>query len=239
MASFIQKVNEAFLHFFYPSFCIHCGEQLTVKKYFCQSCLEQLEFLDPLPRCSGCFQEKKLYKQQCEECQKADRSYHSAAAFEYRGPIQTLIHRYKFGGSSFLSKTAAAFMFIQWTRLGWPLPDYVIPVPQSWVKTMERGFNPMALLAQELSLLMGVKAARKLKRCAGDFSQSALDQKLRLSFGGSSLRLRQNPLITGKRVLLIDDVITTGQTIFCCVNALKEEGVGCIDVLSLALTEKG
>jgi competence protein ComFC len=146
----------------------------------------------------------------------------SAAAFDYFGPAATLVQQLKFARRVFLAKEIAAFLVIQLFRLGWPLPDLLVPVPQSWIRRLSRGFNQSQLIAQEMGALLNRPSVDLLKRRSGDFAQVGLDRQQREALSAQAFSWKRAFDLSDQTVLLIDDVMTTGRTLGCSAEILQE-----------------
>jgi ComF family protein len=145
-----------------------------------------------------------------------------AAAFDYIGPAATLVRRLKYADQPYLSKGAGAFLAAQWIHLNWPPPDFLVPVPLSFMHWMERGYNQSRLLCESMSRILNVPIADVLRRKSGDYSQAALSRKQRVEFEHHTIELKKNPSLLGKTLLLVDDVMTTGTTLRKCGEVLLE-----------------
>ena len=88
----------------------------------------------------------------------------------------------------------AAFLVAQLDRLGWPMPDAIIPVPLSFGRWLERGYNQSALLADEMGALLQCPVWNALKRKSGDFSQAALSLEQRKALMEAALNSIQSIL---------------------------------------------
>ncbi len=144
-----------------------------------------------------------------------------SAACEYIGPAATMIRLMKYGNQPELAQTAAAYMALQWVQLGWPRPDYIVPVPCSWLRRFERGYNQAELIARALGKMIDAPVNMSLKRRVGDFSQAGLSRGQRLQQSLNSFYLKNNDVFEGKTILLIDDVMTTGRTLNVCAEMLQ------------------
>ena len=116
----------------------------------------------------------------------------------------------------------AAFMFTQFDILEWPLPDMLVPIPQSWMHRLERGYNQSALLAEEMGRLLNRPVLHALKRKSGHFSQAALSLEQRMQLCTNQFKRNLKHSFEGKRLLVIDDVMTSGLTLKRCGEALLE-----------------
>lgn len=112
--------------------------------------------------------------------------------------------------------------------------DLVIPVPLSPARTAERGYNQAALLARPLALFSGLAYQPKgLLRCRETSTQVGLTMKERWQ-NVSGAFLANAPLVSGRSVLIVDDVTTSGATLQACAEALLEAGVKKVFALTLA-----
>ena len=113
----------------------------------------------------------------------------------------------------------------------------LLPVPLHWRRLFLRRYNQSAMLAKELSqrygkaFSSGVLQRRRATRSQGRLSGEA---RRRNVAGAFRIRPSEQSLIEGRRILLIDDVYTTGATVNACVSCLLRAGAGAVDVLTLA-----
>jgi ComF family protein len=163
------------------------------------------------------------------------------AAAHYGGIMRKLIVRFKFE-----DKHEPLPLFIKLMReAGRQLlgdADLLVPVPLHRLRLLQRRFNQSAVLAQGLGRAAGVPAGvtllKRTKRTAAQvgLTQEARQKNVAQAFG---LSRRGRKVVSGKRVLLIDDVITTGATVNACAASLLEAGASRVDVLAIALVAQG
>jgi len=158
------------------------------------------------------------------------------AVFNYEGPAASLIKRLKYAHQPYLAKGMAAFLVAQFDRLGWPMPDALIPVPLSFSRWLERGYNQSALLAEEMGSLLQRPVWHALKRKSGDFSQAALSSEKRKELDGSRFKLNPAFAFEGKILLVVDDVMTTGTTLRCCAEILNRENPAALYAMTFCRT---
>lgn len=212
-----------FLQLVYPPLCLHCEEWISGKRFLlCPICRELLSLLDADKRCLHCFSclEQGYFCQKCRE--KASPLTRVAAAFDYQGPAATLIHHLKFANAPYLAKEIAAFMMVQFSRLDWPLPDYIIPVPLSFTHFLKRGYNQSQLIAQEIGHLLDRPIVNCLKKSSEFFSQMGQDRLQREKLPEACISWKKPQLMADKTLLLIDDVMTTGTTLRHSAQQLQE-----------------
>ncbi len=175
----------------------------------------------------------------CALCRLGARAYEHAYCFgPYEGTLRELIHLFKFSGMRPLVRTLGAFVFRA-------LPvdaefDLVTPVPLHWRKLWSRGFNQSALLAGYMAKRRGlpmVSALRRKKNTAPQTGLTSAQRRKNLS-GAVAVRRWARARIRDKRVLLVDDVVTTGATGNACAAALKRGGARSVTLLTLARTDR-
>jgi len=143
-----------------------------------------------------------------------------------RGIVRDVIHEFKYNRQMHLRHLVA-----RWLRAALDderLRDFrfavIVPVPLHPARQRERGFNQASLLAQLLSTHTSIPCKPLLKRIRYTTTQTALDRSERMENLHNAFRLRKNADVRGLRVLLIDDVLTTGSTLSECARVLKRAG---------------
>jgi competence protein ComFC len=173
----------------------------------------------------------------CALCRRGLRGFDAAYSFGfYEDELRELIHLFKYGRVQTLVKPLGRL-------LASALPrersfDVVVPMPLYWRKRWQRGFNQAALLSREVSRRTHVPVANALRRVKNTAAQAGLtNAKRRLNVSGAFLAKSRSAL-RGKRVLLIDDVLTTGATAASCARALKAAGAAEVTLLTLARADR-
>lgn len=230
----LRQFIRSFKDLLFPPLCIHCRESIDEEfAYLCTECTRLLQLIDPKERCPRCFsQDYCAESKRCSCCQPGELALHRlAAAFDYIGPAASIIRKLKYGNQPFLAKGAGAYLVAQFFQLEWPMPDLIVPVPISFTHWLERGYNQSGLLAETVSQILGIPEVSVLTRKSGDYSQAGMDRKQRKTLTSESLLLKKEHQLYDKRILLIDDVMTTGSTLQRCAEVLYE---GCpADVYAL------
>ena len=116
--------------------------------------------------------------------------------------------------------------------------DAIVPVPSAAEKTALRGYSPAGLIARLVSMRSGVPVANVLAAVRGKAEQKALGAIERTENARLSFRIKSGA-VSGKRVLLIDDVCTTGSTLSACAELLKKAGAAGVSAAVFAKTIKG
>lgn len=223
--TFPSKFLTAFLSLIYPPLCLHCHQKLLEGDLLlCDRCLDLLQIITPADRCHHCFSENihpSLHL--CQECQSSPSVHEGlASVFDFVGPAASLVKKMKYHNMPYLAEGMGAYMTAQFCQLDWPIPDYIIPVPISLSHQFQRGYNQSTLLASSLSRHLNRPLLEPLKRRNGDYSQARLNREQRKSLKEEAFVLESTSDIADKTLLLVDDVMTTGSTLRCCLQALQE-----------------
>ena len=160
------------------------------------------------------------------------------SVFYFDGPVRDALHRFKYDGLTALAVSLGGLMAACW--MGHPLPaDVVVPVPLHAARLRERGYNQATLLAREMVRHLATRQVapalheRLLVRQRATPPQVGLDAARRRENVRGAFRCSGKAL-TGRQVLLIDDVCTTGATLEACAVALREGGARGVRALTLA-----
>ncbi|WP_394844047.1 ComF family protein [Pendulispora brunnea] len=136
------------------------------------------------------------------------------APFLYGGAIATAVTRFKYEGRSELARPLAHLLLRAWPQLKPLAIDTVVPVPLHATRLVERGFNQAALLGRLLARRLGAAfEARALTRIKATEAQATLSREGRQRNVRGAFEARQVDLLANRRVLLVDDVATTGSTL--------------------------
>ncbi|HEX8986057.1 MAG TPA: ComF family protein [Bryobacteraceae bacterium] len=154
--------------------------------------------------------------------------------------LRELIHLYKYRGIKTLARPLG-------TLLSAALPrderfDAITPVPLHWLRQWHRGFNQSELLARALGRRTGIPVIRALKRVRPTTAQAGLSNTGRRRNVSTAFRARRaapwSAPVSGRRILLIDDVMTTGSTATACALALKRAGAARVALLTVARVDR-
>lgn len=245
----LRQVIETALMFLYPAQCRGtCDTPLGLEPvpYFCSACWTQMQFVEP-PWCEMCgtpllcaASSDADKSEVCDECAKAPPRYGKLRTIAfYEETLRQAIHLFKFEKRTALAKPLIQLMLAH-------LPDdcriedydFILPIPIHKKRMRERGFNQSILLAEGIAKAKGVPIATDIfvrdKNTKAQSSLAGWEARQENIIG--AFKLRKPKAVFGKRLLLIDDVFTTGATIREAVKELWNAGPGEIDVLTLART---
>ena len=238
----------AFKNIFLPIFCKQCGLRLLTEEngFFCPTCWELSPRVER-PFCSMCGRPHPLRAGfntvsnfPCAVCRERPdvpfRRIYGAAVYE--GAVEQSIKLLKFNGKRRLSAPLSDMMAEFASReLECDAYDYLVPVPLHKVRERDRGFNQSRLLARGLlATFPNAELDESLRRIRPTHAQSRMTsaEERRANVIGAFAVF--GDILTGKRILLVDDVVTTGGTIMECAAALQRAKVRTVDVFAAALT---
>jgi len=205
--------------------CLSAPEPLAAE-YFCTSCRTPFQNAFPLDE-----------QGRCALCRAGLRAFDFAYSFgAYEGTLRDLIHLYKYSRMRPLARPLTDL-------LASALPrdqrfDAIVPVPLHWRRRWERGFNQSDLLARMLARRCGIPLLRALARRRSTRAQAGLVGARRRQNVAGAFAVKRPDRIRGLRVLLIDDVMTTGATANACASVLKRAGVVSVSLLTLARVDR-
>jgi len=210
----------------YPPACTICVADIPVGKYLCGACEAKISRIVP-PFCAKCsepFPGAITSPFDCVNC--AHRTLHfdaAVSAWRSRGIVRQVILNFKYGRQIHLRHLVADWLFtaLEDERLRGREFDLIVPVPLHPARQRERGFNQAALLVELLSQQISIPARAILERTRYTTTQTAFDRAERMENLRGAFRLRRNADVRNLRVLLVDDVLTTGSTLSECARILK------------------
>lgn len=228
----------------YPDHCRLCHEPLkgALRVPICPACIASVEPLVAEYACSCChtpflnpYPLDVLGR--CPLCRYGLSEYDAAFAYAaYDGKIRDLIHMFKYGGVQELAQPLGR-MIVAGLPLGIPF-DAIVPMPMHWLRQLLRGYNQAELLARAVARHTGLPLLNALRRTRAVAPQAGLTRAQRRVNARGSFACRQPQAVTGKKILLVDDVLTTGATARAAAGALKKAGAARVTVLALARADR-
>ena len=220
-----------------PAVCPGCGARSdsAVPGSLCPDCLAKLHFFRPELRCPGCGGENNGTLSLCIQClaEKPRPWQYALALFPHSGFGRQLIHKFKFADTPELARPLASLAAPLLDELPF-LPDLIVPIPLQPLRALRRSYNQSALIAELISRIRSIPLSCALKRRFAIRHQSALGRRERHSSLKNAFRIAGKPRITGKHILLVDDVITTGSTLHAAARLLLDSGAASVSVLVIA-----
>lgn len=233
------------LDLFFPPLCHVCRVYIPdlppddeSPLHICPECLDKITFITS-PLCNVCgkpFFSEAPDNHTCGACLTDAPHHTSRSAAVLGGPIQQLIHSFKYGGRVHLahplgilaSSTLRGFCAVA-------APDLILPVPLHRKRLRQRGYNQSQLIGAVLAKQWKVPLeVGNLRRLRWTEPQTALDARDRATNVKGAFGVKDPKRLEGKRVLLVDDVVTTGSTVRACVDALREVDVAAVCAVTVA-----
>ena len=221
------------VYILFPPHCPCCGGILAIAEYeegFCADCKDKIRYIGE-PACKVCG--KPLKKDSDEICYDCGRVRHlflqSKAVYVYTGGMKTAMYGLKYGNRRGYGRVFAkdmARIYGRWMkRKG---IDLIVPVPMNGAKRRERGYDQAAVLARALSdetgipfsgnTLIRTRRTRPMKELNGSERRKNLKNAFKMAQSG----------VKSKRVLIVDDIFTTGSTLDACAEVLLAGGAAAV-----------
>jgi ComF family protein len=223
----------------YPPACTICATAVSDGEYLCEACDDKITRIVPpfCEKCSEPFIGAITGTFHCANC--ANRKIHfdaAIAAYRSRGIVRRVILDFKYGRQTHLRHLIGEWLcaaFRDPRLCGRPF-DVAIPVPLHPARQRDRGFNQAELLADFMGRRMSIPTQSALERTRYTTTQTAFDRTERIANLRNAFRLRKKADVRGLRVLLVDDVLTTGSTLSECARILKAAGAGSVHAVTAA-----
>lgn len=213
----------------YPAACTICSASVDPGEYLCHECESKISRIVP-PFCAKCsepFDGAITTEFACANCAHRKIYFEAAvSAYRARGIVRHVILNFKYGRQIHLRHLVARWLIAAFDdpRLRDRRFDAIVPVPLHRARKRERGFNQAELLAEWLSEHLSLPLRPALERVHYTTTQTAFDRAERMQNLRGAFRLRKKADVRSLRVLLIDDVLTTGSTLSECARVMKEAG---------------
>ena len=221
---------EALADLFYPQWCVGCGGRAS--DLLCHPCFESLPWTGS-PACERCGLPTASATPACGACRYVDFAFETARApLRYEGVGKEIVHALKYRGYTTVVERLAAPLLAE--AVEWPGGfDRVVPVPLHGARLRRRGFNQAALLARALAGRINTPVSDTLKVVRSTRDQVELSAaERRQNVAGAFLAGAR----TRGRLLLVDDVFTTGATTSACAAALLDAGAAEVHAITLCRT---
>jgi ComF family protein len=230
--NFVASISNTVLDFVYPPICLSCSTLLANGSVtVCEQCWNSIRRIEA---------EESLFLDTHERLRASHMidDLVSVYVFEKSGPFQHIAHAIKY--QSFQSLAVSLGREIGKKMLSTQIDaDTLVPVPLHRVKQRERGYNQAELIARGMAeKLPGNVLANAIRRTRYTISQTTLSIDERQKNMLDAFEIPEPDAVRGKRVALIDDVITTGATTIACAAALRSAGAESVVAISAALAHK-
>jgi competence protein ComFC len=221
----IRPLYSSLVDLFFPPQCVYCR---TIGNRICDSCAAGIPWIG-----SACCEACGLPGgDRCEHiCIERGQLQFIRSAAVFSGPMRKALHALKYDSDRSLAALLVRLAHPHWALPAWSY-DVLIPVPLGKKRERARGYNQSLLLAEALSRMVGVPvAAGSITRVRETPTQVGLSYPERKRNVADAF---QATAVAGKRILLVDDVCTTGATLQSCAEALGRAGALGVGALTLA-----
>jgi len=244
VSTILKESCEPMLAFLYPNVCQVCSAKRATASegYVCASCWTRrgaIQFIVP-PFCDRCglpFEGDITSEFECTNCREMKLHFEFArAAVAAAGLVREIIHRYKYHRAVWFERFLADLLVRGATPVvkasDW---DLIVPVPLHPLKYREREFNQSERLARRLGEATGIPVnPRLLKRVEATRTQTKLTRAQRAANVRRAFAMRRGAELNGERIVLFDDVLTTGATTSACAEVLHRGGASKVCVWTVA-----
>jgi len=226
---------------FFPPVCIHCAEVVedSELEHLCAACARRVDHVAP-PHCETCgypFAGMLAGERSCPHCEELVPEFGAGkTAALYRGPMASLVQELKYHKGEYLEGDVA--------RIATAAPGFteflrgavLVPVPLHARKERERGFNQSRLIAGAFATAADAAVVVPvLQRVVDTITQTRLDRPTRqANLKNAFAMVRRHSLTRDLRIVLVDDIFTTGATLNACAATLRKAGFDNVDVATLA-----
>ncbi|MBO4262597.1 MAG: ComF family protein [Clostridia bacterium] len=222
MIEFLKKLQRAVFPEDYT--CVYCGREIFNGKEVCDDCLRSLPFNDGYI-CDRCGRKTSAPALVCDACANKDIFFDGArSVFLYESPVSTAIKGLKYFGKKYLVREFSREMARVYLKAFYSC-DAILPVPAYYKHERERGYNQSELLSlalgERLDIPVITDAVIKTRDTVSQVKLSAKERFINLS---GSFRISDKSKVKDKRLLVVDDVMTTGATLNAIARALKKAG---------------
>lgn len=233
------RLYRAGLDLLFPPRCTGCGRRGA---WLCPACTAQLRPLAP-PWCARCGDPLHIAGARLYAACRVGGPFAldaARAAYAFAGPLREAIHRFKYEGERARAESLGLLLLAPLAALerrgpgdGGAQVSAIVPVPLAAARRRERGYNQAEELARVLARARGALLDTGLARVRPTRPQVGLDREARRANVRGAFAWRGGPL-AGRRVLLVDDVMTSGATAEACAAALKAAGASWVGLVAVA-----
>ncbi len=231
-----DRLGNQLLEWIWPASCPLCAAPSNALNALCLDCWQELPILID-PKCSFCGAELESDGAPiCSDCYLHPRSWdYGSSLAHYQGSAQHMVIMLKSMKSEQIAAVMANLIYRHESEI-FEEADCLVPIPIHWSKQITRGFNQAALMAYYLSKRTGLEFCdQTLRRVRATKAQVKLKNfEARFENLEAVIEVARLQNVQGRRVLLIDDVMTSGASFEVATKALKNAGASSVGVLSFA-----
>ena len=233
----LRRLSRGAIELLYPARCLICGQ--STHDHFCENCDRGLgDRALRCPRCATTVGPHSLTEGECAACRKEPPPFAKALCLgSYRGSLKAAVLRMKNASGEGIAELLGRRWGVTHS-LGEPAVDAIVPVPLHWWKQWRRGYNQSAAIALGIARTCGVPIRPRWLCCTRRTApQKTLQATARQINVKGAFQARS--AVSGRHVLLVDDVMTTGATSEEAARALRRAGAARVTVAILARVTVG
>jgi len=213
--------------------CVNCDREIFGEDFFCEKCKNQLPYNDK-SYCQHCGRKLKIAREYCTTCKGRLINVDKArSVYNYEKPISVLIQRLKYNNKRYLAEPFAQDMANVYYK-NYFNADGVVFIPMTDKAFKKRGYNQSEELAKEFCKITGLELLYCLKKVKETSRQATLNRTERQKNLKTAFRVVDRKLVKGKKILIIDDVTTTGATSEVVAERLKRAKARAVFLISVA-----
>jgi len=231
MIKYLNTIKELL----FPAICFYCEDKIK-DGILCKKCKEKIDFLYP-PLCKFCSKPLTYNKTSiCKDCKNKKYPYDRLISItSYKEPLVSLLYLFKYKNYDYIGEFLSSIIIEHLLKIGFNLGDYdlIIPVPLHPKKLKEREYNQTLILARFISNYF--KIALKddiIYKIKDTVSQTKLEKTKRIENIKDTFLIKDKDM-ENKKIIIIDDVFTTGATLYECSKLLREKNPSNITLLTL------
>jgi ComF family protein len=238
----MPDIIDSVLRWIYPVNCIACGGPADDRRLssICRPCWDSIRPIEEpvCPRCGRPFDSRLALTHSpghvCGACRERPPVFDQALSpYRYEGALEQAIRLFKYRGRANLARPLGDLALVWMDRI--PACDLVVPVPLHPDRLREREYNQALLLADRIARRLNLPLSYDhLMRVRATRPQTELDRADRARNVRRAFAVRRRADLEGRRILLVDDVFTTGATANECAKTLRRAGVRSVSVFTLA-----
>jgi len=235
----VSAIKNAVLNAAFPQACHVCRNKVSQSEFgvACSDCWSQSQFLETLPiRCSKCgvpSSESTFVSPDCPSCRYHEYDLARSLGIYENAMTASILHLKRLPVIPQILRDKLPSILSSDDLSG---IDLIVAVPLSKKRRIERGYNQAETVAAEVSEVIGaqVDSASLIRKKHTPMHRAAMDKKARAMTVENAFEVVRPKLISGKAILLVDDIFTSGATASYCAKALKKKGAASVKVFTLA-----
>jgi ComF family protein len=235
----LRRGLETAVDLLYPPHCAVCETSIETGEWLCSPCTINVQRINK-PRCENCshpFHGLAGNHFVCPNCEGQPFHFEFAVAvMKAGGTTRELIHRFKYAKEQRLAVLLGDWLADAFTdsRFNSFPVDLVVPVPLHAARQREREYNQSELLARHVAKIRKIPFSDVLRRSRFTNTQTQFDRRERMRNLRDAFKLRNNASVDQLRIVLVDDVLTTGSTLDECARVLIDAGAARVCAIAVA-----